>query len=66
MTTLYLGTPHKRAIEGARSFDEVESIEIGRAYALAEWEVQALRPGDNVVVVRKDRWHRRAEGELKK
>jgi hypothetical protein len=45
MATLYLGTPHKRALEGARSFEEVEAKEIGRAYALSEWEAQTLRPG---------------------
>ena len=66
MATLYLGTPHSRAKNGARSFEEVLETRIGRAYALSEHEAQTLKPGDRVVVVRKDRYRSRAEGKLQK
>ena len=66
MATLYLGTPHSRAMNGARSFEEVMKNENGRAYALSKHEAQTLKPGDKVVVVRKDRYPSRAEGRLLK
>ena len=66
MATLYLGTPHYRAKYGARSFEEVMETRIGRAYALSKYDAQTLKSGDNIVVVRKDRYHSRAEGKLQK
>jgi hypothetical protein len=66
MATLYLGTPDSRAKYGSRSFEEVQETRIGRAYALSKREAQTLKPGDNVVVLRKDRYQIRAEGKLRK
>ena len=39
---------------------------IGRAYALSKGDAQTLRPGDKMLVVRKDRYRSSAEGKLVK
>jgi len=66
MATLYWGTPHRRAVDGARNFEEVMETKTGRAYALVTWEAEILKPGDNVVVVRKDKFQSRAEGKFQR
>ena len=66
MTTLYLGTPDKQALLGARSFENVMETSVGSTYALCKSDVRDLAKGDYVVVLRKDKNWSRAEGNLVK
>ena len=66
MTTLIIHTPDKKSECGSRSFEGVFETGIGKGYALSNSEVSRLDRGDvvGVVVLRKDKRKRRAEGRL--
>ena len=72
MITLFLGTPDRRACEGARSFENVERTGVAVGYGLSPEQLdslqEALESGSDVdvVVTRKDRRKSRAVGRLAK
>ena len=67
MCILVIHTPnHKVASSGARSFAQVMSSGIGDGYAIFKKDVNKWVKGSQVVVLRKDKNPKRAEGLLEK
>ena len=72
MITLFLGTPDRRACEGARSFENVEKTGVAVGYGLSPEQLDSLQDAlengsdVDVVVTRKDRRKSRAVGRLAK
>jgi hypothetical protein len=64
MPTLIIHASDARARKGSKSFESVLDDGIGDGYALSSDQYQRLEKGDPVVLLRKDRNKRRAEGRL--
>ena len=67
MYTLVIHAPDYTVIEeGKKSFDAVLKDGVGVGYAISKNDVNRLPPGSKVVLLRKDKNQRRAEGQLVK
>lgn len=67
MCTLVISTPNHKVVErGSRSFDVVIKTGIGVGYAIFKKDEQKWVKGRKVVVLRKDKDQKRAEGSLDK
>ena len=66
MPTLVIHAPDRRAREGATSFEQILGIGIGDGYAIWPEYVSRLAEGCSIVLLRKDRNKRRAEGRFVK
>ena len=72
MITLILGTPDRRACEGARSFENVKETGVAVGYGLSPEQLDSLQrelelgSDVDVMVIRKDRRKSRAVGNLVK
>lgn len=66
MATLVIHAPDYRVKDGAKSFEKVLGDGIGEGYAIGQKYISKLPKGSNVVLLRKDRNRKRAEGILVK
>ena len=64
MTTLIIHAPDRRVKSGAKSFEAVLADGVGVGYAISQEHAKILVPGSDVVVLRKDKNKKRAEGSL--
>lgn len=64
MTTLAINAPDKRVKDGADSFETILASGIGKGYAIYPKIKSRLTMGSKVVLIRKDRNKKRAEGIL--
>ena len=66
MATLIIHAPDYRVKDGAKSFEKVLADGIGEGYAIGQKYISKLPQGSKVVLLRKDRDKKRAEGTLVK
>ena len=66
MTTLVIHAPDHRVKDSAKSFEAVLTDGIGEGYAIFQKDISRLCPDCTVVLLRKDKNKRRAEGRLVK
>lgn len=64
MTMLIIHTPDNKVKGGAKSFEAVLEDGLGVGYAIFLGDISRLTPGVKVVLLRKDKRKRRAEGIL--
>ena len=64
VTTFVIHAPDYRVKYGAKSFEAVMKDGKGERYAIYEDYVSKIHPGCIVVLLRKDKNKKRAEGEL--
>jgi len=63
-TTLVIHAPDAKAREGSKSFEDILKDGVGSGYAISKKDMGRLAPGCTVVLLRKDRDRKRAEGRL--
>ncbi len=66
-TTLIIHAPHAKVKEkGSKSFEDIFASGVGKGYAIYDKDEKELIKGSTVVLLRKDKNKRRAEGLLDK
>jgi len=66
ITTLVIHAPDYRVKGGAKSFEAIFESGIGPGYAISQKDLSRLPPDSKVVLLRKDKNQKRAEGRLVK
>jgi len=66
LATLVIHAPEAKAKKGAKRFEDVLADGVGVEYAIPRKDISKLLPGSTVVLLRKDKNKRRAEGVLVK